>query len=80
MLIGAEFHQLRELHPSLGPECQQVSQQHQKDMLSAESTGLPGLPAKSHTAGVGRLKQQKVTTSKLWRLEVRKKSAGPGSH
>ena len=48
MLVGAEFHQLRELHPSLGPERQQVSQQQRKDRLSAESTGLPGLPAKSH--------------------------------
>ena len=56
MLIGARFHQLRELHPSLGPECQQVSQQHHKDMLSAESTGLPGLPAKSHTGRGGEAK------------------------
>ena len=56
MLVGAEFHQLRELDPSLGPECQQVSQQHQKDMLSAESTGLPGLPAKSRTGRGGEAK------------------------
>ena len=79
-LIGAEFHQLQELHPSLGPERQHVSEQHQKSALSAESTGLPRMPSKSHTGAWGRLKQQKVTISKPWRLEVRKRSAALGSH
>ena len=39
-----------------------------------------GCQQRATLGGVGRLKQQKVTTSKLWRLEVRKRSAGLGSH